>query len=442
MINNELLAFIKDRLAQNSTKEQITDMLVTHGGWDAKDVEEAFDTMDIAGKSMQSAMSALQKKEASAVTPVVSSEPEIKKPISIAPTTSGPLSGFSPFGAKKPESEIKTQTPAQSEISNVAVSSPGISSASVVAPISITSKNPSPASATAVSSPVVAHSAPSSNSPLVTPVISPSASATPVFTAPSVAPVVSSPVVKPLVSPATKTLEASPSAVTSSVFTPVFHSVAPAVNVVPTPKTSTVSAPASSSHEVQGFSAMTMLQQKSKILESTQTPSPVSSGLGTTQQKPAMVPTSLNSLRDTGRGSNASAQGPSSLPKLASFSASPKMEMSPHIQSGMTPTPGAMASSPTPFVSSKPLEQSRGMAAFSSGQKLPGVTVQTPGMNQTYARAKSVEPAKGRKLLATIMLLLGFVIGATGMHAYLSGYLDPAVTWVKTNIPALSQINL
>ena len=76
MINNELLAFIKERLGQGSSKEQITDMLVTHGGWDKKDVEEAFDTLEIAGKSMKSAMDAIQKKENS----IIASEQEAKKP--------------------------------------------------------------------------------------------------------------------------------------------------------------------------------------------------------------------------------------------------------------------------------------------------------------------------------------------------------------------------
>lgn len=51
MINNEILSFVKDQLAQGTTKDQVKDILVTQGGWDDKDVEEAFETINFSGTS-------------------------------------------------------------------------------------------------------------------------------------------------------------------------------------------------------------------------------------------------------------------------------------------------------------------------------------------------------------------------------------------------------
>ncbi len=51
MINNEILSFIKEQIAQGATKDKVKDMLVTQGGWDEKDVEEAFETINFSATS-------------------------------------------------------------------------------------------------------------------------------------------------------------------------------------------------------------------------------------------------------------------------------------------------------------------------------------------------------------------------------------------------------
>jgi hypothetical protein len=56
MINNEILSFIKEQLAQGTAKDKVKDMLVTQGGWDEKDVEEAFETINFSGTSYPSVL--------------------------------------------------------------------------------------------------------------------------------------------------------------------------------------------------------------------------------------------------------------------------------------------------------------------------------------------------------------------------------------------------
>ncbi len=56
MINNEILSFIKEQAAKGSTKEQLKDILITQGGWDEKDVEEAFEAVNFSGTSFPSVM--------------------------------------------------------------------------------------------------------------------------------------------------------------------------------------------------------------------------------------------------------------------------------------------------------------------------------------------------------------------------------------------------
>lgn len=56
MINNEILSFIKEQTAQGSAKDEIKNLLITQGGWDEKDVEEAFDTISFAARSYPSAV--------------------------------------------------------------------------------------------------------------------------------------------------------------------------------------------------------------------------------------------------------------------------------------------------------------------------------------------------------------------------------------------------
>lgn len=86
MINNEILSFIKDQLAQGIAKNQVKEMLVGEGGWDEKDVEEAFETINFSGTSYPAVLknvSAQAEKE----------EKELAS--SIAPAA-GVKSGFTP----------------------------------------------------------------------------------------------------------------------------------------------------------------------------------------------------------------------------------------------------------------------------------------------------------------------------------------------------------
>jgi hypothetical protein len=110
-------------------------------------------------------------------------------------------------------------------------------------------------------------------------------------------------------------------------------------------------------------------------------------------------------------------------------------ELSPHLQSGMTPTPGAFAGVSPSLGIKKSAEPPKGVSVFTTGQKLPGAVP----MPIQHSLIKRAEPPKDRKLLGTIMFLMGFVLGATGMHAYLNEYLNPVIDWAQTNIPGLSQ---
>lgn len=56
MINNEILSFVKEQVARGTSRDQIKNLLVTQGGWDEKDVDEAFDTVSFAGTSYSSAL--------------------------------------------------------------------------------------------------------------------------------------------------------------------------------------------------------------------------------------------------------------------------------------------------------------------------------------------------------------------------------------------------
>ena len=103
MINNEILSFIKEQLAQGATKDKVKDMLVGQGGWDEKDVEEAFETISFSGTSYPSVLK-------SAVTDAVKSG-EGNKSFSVSPVTrlqerSEPLVSATPVGAFTPASEL------------------------------------------------------------------------------------------------------------------------------------------------------------------------------------------------------------------------------------------------------------------------------------------------------------------------------------------------
>jgi hypothetical protein len=89
MINNEILSFIKSQLAEGATKDQVKNMLVAQGGWDEKDVEEAFETINFSGTSYPDL---LKKAEALAVKPEENEKPAEAFPL--MPELTKSLSGI------------------------------------------------------------------------------------------------------------------------------------------------------------------------------------------------------------------------------------------------------------------------------------------------------------------------------------------------------------
>jgi hypothetical protein len=95
MINNEILSFIKEQVAQGTTKDQVKEMLVGQGGWDEKDVEEAFETINFSSTAYPTVLKnaetqVLKNKEAEATTPAEKFPlmPELTKSVSPAPAQS------------------------------------------------------------------------------------------------------------------------------------------------------------------------------------------------------------------------------------------------------------------------------------------------------------------------------------------------------------------
>lgn len=119
--------------------------------------------------------------------------------------------------------------------------------------------------------------------------------------------------------------------------------------------------------------------------------------------------------------------------------------LSSHIQSGMTPSekppvlPQVMSQNSAPAaqtVKTVPptaqalpvFSQGQKMATSNGGMALSGNFAQRPQLSQ-MRQAK----APGRKLLGFFMFTTGLICGSVIMHAYLNGYLDPAIL-VVTNL--------
>ncbi len=358
MINNEILNFIKDRRAQGETKEQVTDMLVTHGGWDAKDVEEAYEAMEMSNASMPAALDSVEKEIMQTISPA--KEPEIKTP------------AVAPVEESKPAPLHIAPTPVTlaPKAAEPASSVSGMKSASIFAmmPKTEPEKKLEPTIKPSVHAPELFVPA----EPQVQKV------ETPTPTEPVSVPVedektlkelrarfMEGRIVSPSVSPASEIKSTKPEA---------------PLPVTPTPKAAE--------------------------------PAPVvSGGIGFPKTAPA-------------------AHG--------LFS---------HSQPIMTPTESAPINVAAPAASAVPVAAAstnqaapatRPFGGFSPGQK---VSVMSPGnlAQQKLPSAQSfVQPkAPGRKLLSFFMFAIGVTCGAVAMHAYLNGFIDPAIQWVMATMKSL-----
>lgn len=207
MINNEILSFIKEQLAQGTTKDQVKDMLVGQGGWDAKDVEEAFETINFSGTSyptvLKNAEAIAMKSDANEKKPAEPfvAVPQLSKPAmsnvrpavfspgmshveqskSLEPTTPGSSFPFdstarSPLGVREPFLTAREIFPASNTVPGNTPNAlsglreriaSGVGSAPVSAPIlSPTIKEPM--------------IEPSQISPVVSPIINPTPTVSPV----------------------------------------------------------------------------------------------------------------------------------------------------------------------------------------------------------------------------------------------------------------------
>ncbi|MCX6736282.1 MAG: hypothetical protein NTZ13_04320 [Candidatus Parcubacteria bacterium] len=356
MINNEILNFIKDRHSQGETKEQITDMLVTHGGWDAKDVEEAYEAMEMSNTSMPSAISSAEKEiiqslkkdevkpePASFATPV-QSQPEILKPTALNITPA-------PSTREKPT------------------------------PVVVESKSPVSGMKSASIFTMMAKSEPGKT---LEPTIRPTVHTPELFVPPQTE------IQKDTTSPA----------------------IPNPVNPNPS-----VSVPVEDEKTLKELRARFM---EGRIVSPpvTATPSPTS---------PA-TPTASGGIGF-----------PKTMPGAGLFS---------HSQQGMIPTEkppmpiDVVAPTPTPTVQeTKPFiapPPTRPFAGFPPGQKVSvvpagNIAQQKGSLPQNFAQPK----APGRKLLSFFMFAIGVVCGGVAMHAYLNGYMDPALQWVMTVVKSL-----
>ncbi len=94
MINNEILSFIKEQTTQGTAKDQIKNLLVTQGGWDEKDVEEAFETITFSGTSYPSMV------KSAAANLSQGAEKKL-----------GTVSSFAPFSSSAPAASAPSITP-------------------------------------------------------------------------------------------------------------------------------------------------------------------------------------------------------------------------------------------------------------------------------------------------------------------------------------------
>ncbi|MFA5831740.1 MAG: hypothetical protein WC878_08005 [Candidatus Paceibacterota bacterium] len=417
MINNELLSFIKERRSQGETKEQITDMLVAHGGWDKKDVEEAFETIDISGTSMPSMVGAMQmQKDAAAslqkadmtgpvITPLVvttSPAPATATPAPVQPATPAVIINNPPSSAPIAVSSLVSKTaPATPIIVSVATPAP--------APITTQSKPAEPA----------------------TPTTAVGAIQTPAPSAISSAPKTTTPEVAPKTAPAktlssffgikhtqiSKTLE--PSAI-APLPEPLVHSEVQGKTASPIPSSMMGGAGTGMMPMTAEPKADDTLQNlKAKFTEG-KIVSPTPAEFLDASAKDSLLKSKPASVSGGGIG----------FPKTSPGVAPIASGLSQHMQSGMVPS-GKV--SPSPIVPTvKPVVPTvPPLAPFQQGQKMPSMGGMGAGIPQ-FSKPAQLYPTKvpGRKLLGFFMFATGIVCGAVAMHAYLNGYFDPAILWV------------
>ncbi len=363
MINNEILNFIKDRHSQGETKEQITDMLVTHGGWDAKDVEEAYEAMEMSNTSMPSAINSAEKEmmqslkkdeikpEPISFVAPVQSQPEILKP---APLNIAPA----PIVTEKSTPSVpETESPVS-----------GMKSGSIFT--------------------MMAKSEPEKT---LEPTIRPTVHTPELFVPPQVQ------IQKDTISP-----------------------------VMPNPVNSAPSV------SIPVEDEKTLKELRTRFMEGRIVSPPV-----TSTPSPATPVMPATPVASSGIGF------PKTMPGAGLFS---------HTQQGMIPTEKPpmpidvvtpnTTSTPTPaiqetktFIAPPP---TRPFAGFSPGQKVSvvpagNIAQQKGSPSQTFTQPK----APGRKLLSFFMFAIGIVCGGVAMHAYLNGYMDPAIQWVMTIVKSL-----
>ncbi|TRZ53689.1 hypothetical protein D4R99_00425 [bacterium] len=350
MINNELLSFIKEQLAHGETKEQVTEMLVANGGWDHKDVDEAFDAIDMSGSSLPSLLNAIEKEteaQKAPVTQAATQKEEIKEPTFVPETPVPAVSPASPIDAEKIQFAEPTATP--------------ILTTAAMPPTPIPFVAPAPAPIQFVST------APASEITSATP-------------------------------PPMEIPNATPQEV-------------PEMTIVANPRISV---------------AEPIASPQVNIKPAVVAPAPV---------EDIKIDQTLQDLRTRFmQGKVASPSAPATtitFPKTTPFVPEGK-GLSPHTQSGMIPTERPASIPATPVIQTikitprgaqpvSVLSPSRGLGVLSSQQRLPAS--QPPQIK-----------APGRKLLGFFTLMTGMVLGAVIMHAYLNGYINMLITWIKTLI--------
>ena len=351
MINNELLSFIKEQLAQGETKEQVTEMLVANGGWDHKDVDEAFDAIEMSGSSLPSLLNAIEKETEAQKAPaaqVAAQKEEIKEPAVVPETPAPAMSPASPIDAEKIQFAEPTAAP--------------ILTTAAMPPTPIPFVAPAPAPIQFVSTTPASEIIPTTPPPMEIP-----------KTTPQDVPEM--------------TIVANPSI---SVAEPM---VSPQVNIKPV---AVASAPVEDVKIDQ-----TLQDLRTRFMQ----------GKVASPSAPAATIT---------------------FPKTTPFVPGGK-GLSPHTQSGMIPTEKPASIPATPVIQTikiaprgaqpvSVLSPSRGPGILSSQQRLPAT-----------AQPSQIK-APGRKLLGFFMLMTGMVLGAVIMHAYLNGYINVLITWMKTLI--------
>ena len=381
MINNELLNFIKERVSQGTTKEQISDMLVTHGGWDAKDVDEAFDTIGLLGSSMPSIVSSMTKmadvaKISTIQTPVEEKPVNPVRPISI---------GF----------DANTKSLA----SNLNVTNPVHVSQPISTPVTIVSPIETPITAKPVTSPIV-------TSPLTAP--APTITATPAV---AVLPIVeqheqtpiavthiskpTEPVVSNISFNSEKVSDVSePEMFTQKTLEPTIQT-SPITTEKPRiiPSASPVISPTdnerkpSASLNTGVISGDTSLAEMRARFAAGASVTPVTPPVETFPKQPAVT----SSIQTPNVVKTSPFQEVAPTPSVYPVSQNPNL--SPHTQSGMIPTMNAQQSSPFSTSAVKPIQRSE-PATFAPmpARKLSNAVISNQPMST--ASRKNSPPAK------------------------------------------------